>query len=192
MSHFTKKKYRTDDNCPQVVEVFDFINKFATCTGPSAVSKAEIWMPLNIQRSSNWSFIHFQKNHPFRIFNYQLSVLPTKSSQHLWASPELLVQAALANAIAQPRTVMVKSLNAILANRAMSTPRWPVDVTFAVAMGLASLELPTWQPGSSGTKKDIEMRAYNWCGAPELGNLIYDFKLPTVVGLWMIYRTNMH
>ena len=56
----------------------------------------------------------------------------------------------------------------------------------------SGLELPTWQPGSSGTKKDIEMRAYNWCGAPELGNLIYDFKLPTVVGLWMIYRTNMH
>ena len=36
------------------------------------------------------------------------------------------------------------------------------------------LELPTWL-GSSGTKEDIEIRAYNRCGAPELGNLIYDF-----------------
>ena len=42
-----------------------------------------------------------------------------------------LALAAGSYTIAQPRTVMIKSLDAILADRAMSTPRWPVDVTSA-------------------------------------------------------------
>ena len=54
------------------------------------------------------------------------------------------VQTALSNTIAQPRTVMIKSLDAILADRAMSTPRWPVDVTSAGGLNILTLTQAAW------------------------------------------------